>query len=233
MQELVQCVHEALTEPWHKKVGRPKSCGLDQAVEIACMYLHHNGTQEFLGELRGISQSTASPDCDHTGSHCQIGVGGIRAERSRGDRDGQRQSLPGGRHHHPVLVLRRSRRVMESQARHDRIQRTTDLSAVRRRRLRLRPPFRDAPTTRKHSLPRRSPRSSENLAAESGTKVTSTPTLVPMATCAAGAVAVPIQTASPRQDHRTPLASRSKSDAAATRPDSAGERGILAEQGHR
>lgn len=60
MQELVRRVHEQLTEPWHKKVGRRKSCGLYQAVEIACMYLRHNGTQEFLGDLRDISQSTVS-----------------------------------------------------------------------------------------------------------------------------------------------------------------------------
>jgi hypothetical protein len=60
MQELVQRVHEALSEPWHKKVGRPKSCGLYQAVEIACMYLRQNSTQELLGDLRYISQSTVS-----------------------------------------------------------------------------------------------------------------------------------------------------------------------------
>jgi DDE superfamily endonuclease/Helix-turn-helix of DDE superfamily endonuclease len=60
MHELVRRVHEAFTEPWHKKVGRPKSCGLYHAVEIACMYLRHNGTQEFLGDLRDISQSTVS-----------------------------------------------------------------------------------------------------------------------------------------------------------------------------
>ncbi len=60
MQELVRRVHEASSEPWHKKVGRPKSCGLYQAVEIACMYLRQNGTQEFLGDLRYISQPTVS-----------------------------------------------------------------------------------------------------------------------------------------------------------------------------
>jgi hypothetical protein len=59
-QELVRRVNEALTEPWRKKVGRPKSCGLYQAVEITHMYLRHNGTQEFLGDLRYISQSTVS-----------------------------------------------------------------------------------------------------------------------------------------------------------------------------
>ena len=60
MQELVRRVQEKLVEPWHKKVGRPKSCRLHQAVEIACMYLRHNGTQEFLGDLRNISQPTVS-----------------------------------------------------------------------------------------------------------------------------------------------------------------------------
>lgn len=48
MRELVRRVHAALAEPWHKKVGRPKSCGLYHAVEIARMY------------LRDISQPTVS-----------------------------------------------------------------------------------------------------------------------------------------------------------------------------
>ena len=60
MQELVRRIQEELIEPWNKKVGRPKDCGLYQAVEIACMYLRQNGTQEFLGDLRYISQSTVS-----------------------------------------------------------------------------------------------------------------------------------------------------------------------------
>ena len=60
MQELVRRVHDALTEPWNKTVGRPKSCGLYHAVEISCMYLRQNSTQEFLGDVRGISQSTVS-----------------------------------------------------------------------------------------------------------------------------------------------------------------------------
>lgn len=60
MQELVGRVHDALPEPWSKGVGRPKSCALYQAVEIACMYLRQNGTQEFLGDLRDISQPTVS-----------------------------------------------------------------------------------------------------------------------------------------------------------------------------
>ena len=60
MQELVHRVQAALDQPWHKKTGRPKSCGLYRAIEIACMYLRQNATQEFLGDLRGISQSTVS-----------------------------------------------------------------------------------------------------------------------------------------------------------------------------
>jgi DDE superfamily endonuclease/Helix-turn-helix of DDE superfamily endonuclease len=60
MQELVLRVQQALPGPWHKKVGRPKSCGLYQGVEVACMYLRQNATQEFLGDLRDVSQPTVS-----------------------------------------------------------------------------------------------------------------------------------------------------------------------------
>jgi transposase len=60
MQELVVRVAHALPAPWNKKIGRPKACGLYMAVEIACMYLRHNGTEEFLGDLRGVSQPTVS-----------------------------------------------------------------------------------------------------------------------------------------------------------------------------
>ena len=60
MQELVRRVHAALDKPWKKKTGRSKSCGLYRAVEIACMYLRQNGTQEFLGDLREVSQPTVS-----------------------------------------------------------------------------------------------------------------------------------------------------------------------------
>jgi hypothetical protein len=60
MQELVQRVQESLTDPWNKKTGRPKSCGLYRAAEIACMYLRQNATQEFLGDLREVSQPTVS-----------------------------------------------------------------------------------------------------------------------------------------------------------------------------
>jgi hypothetical protein len=60
MEELVRRVHSRLDKPWNKKVGRPKSCGLYRAVEVACMYIRQNSTQELLGDLRGISQPTVS-----------------------------------------------------------------------------------------------------------------------------------------------------------------------------
>jgi len=60
MQELAGRVHGALAEPWNKGIGRPRSCGLYAAVEIACMYLRQNSPQEFLGDLRGVSQPTIS-----------------------------------------------------------------------------------------------------------------------------------------------------------------------------
>jgi transposase len=60
MQELVARAGKVLTEPWNKPVGRPKSLGLYGAVEVACMYLRQNGTQEFIGDLRDVSQATVS-----------------------------------------------------------------------------------------------------------------------------------------------------------------------------
>lgn len=60
MQELVRRVNEVLDKPWRRETGRPKSCGLYQAVEIACMYLRQNAVQEFIGDMRGVSQPTVS-----------------------------------------------------------------------------------------------------------------------------------------------------------------------------
>ena len=60
MQELVRRVKEELREPWNKPTGRPKSLGLYQAVEAACMYLRQNATQEFIGDMRYASQPTIS-----------------------------------------------------------------------------------------------------------------------------------------------------------------------------
>ena len=60
MRELVRRVSVALGRPWRKRTGRPKACGLYAAVETACMYIRHNCTEEFLGDLRGVSQSTVS-----------------------------------------------------------------------------------------------------------------------------------------------------------------------------
>jgi hypothetical protein len=60
MQELTSRVDGALKRPWRKGAGRKKSCGLYAAVQIACMYLRHNVTQEFLGDMAGVSQPTVS-----------------------------------------------------------------------------------------------------------------------------------------------------------------------------
>src|SRR5690242_12636361 len=60
MQELVRRVKEALHEPWNKPTGKPKSLGLYQSVEAACMYLRQNVTQEFIGDTRDTSQPTIS-----------------------------------------------------------------------------------------------------------------------------------------------------------------------------
>lgn len=60
MQELVRRVSLTLEKPWRKKTGRPRTCGLYAAVETACMYIRHNCTEEFLGDLRGVSQATVS-----------------------------------------------------------------------------------------------------------------------------------------------------------------------------
>lgn len=58
--ELVLMVAARLDEPWDKPTGRPRACTLYRAVEISCMYLRHNATQEFLGDLRDLSQPTVS-----------------------------------------------------------------------------------------------------------------------------------------------------------------------------
>lgn len=60
MQELVARVNDTLTRPWDKPIGRPKTCRLDQAVEIACMYVRHNATEEFLADMHHTSQPTIS-----------------------------------------------------------------------------------------------------------------------------------------------------------------------------
>lgn len=59
-RELVRRVNETLESPWSPRGGRPKALGLYRAVSMVCMYLRHNATEEFIGDLHGISQSTVS-----------------------------------------------------------------------------------------------------------------------------------------------------------------------------
>ena len=58
MQELVCRVRGALKAPWKMRTGRPKSCGLYKAVQIACIYLRQNVTEETIGDMNDISQPT-------------------------------------------------------------------------------------------------------------------------------------------------------------------------------
>ena len=60
MQELGRRVNEALDKPWNKRVGRPKSLGVYKAIEVACMYVRQNATQESIGDIRDTSQPTIS-----------------------------------------------------------------------------------------------------------------------------------------------------------------------------
>ena len=60
MQELVAGVCRALPKPWNAGRGRRRALGLYRAVEVACMYLRHNTTQELLADLIGVSQATVS-----------------------------------------------------------------------------------------------------------------------------------------------------------------------------
>src|SRR6266542_3685320 len=60
MQELACLVHQALAEPWNKGTGRPKSCGLYAAMEIACMYLRQNSTQGGLFKGSDYSRENAA-----------------------------------------------------------------------------------------------------------------------------------------------------------------------------
>ncbi|MGH9353950.1 MAG: transposase family protein [Terriglobia bacterium] len=60
MQELVRRVNEALDKPWANATGRPKSLGLYKAVEVACMYIRQNSTQECIADNKNTSQPTVS-----------------------------------------------------------------------------------------------------------------------------------------------------------------------------
>ena len=47
-------------EPWESGRGRPRALSLGQAVKVTVMYYKNNVTEEVLGELAGVSQSTIS-----------------------------------------------------------------------------------------------------------------------------------------------------------------------------
>src|SRR5690242_7175918 len=98
MQELVRRVKAALHEPWNKPTGKPKSLGLYQAVEAACMYLRQNVTQEFIGDMRDTSQPTISRYVARLVPIVKAVLEGIRAVSRGGHRDSQGPGRPGRRH---------------------------------------------------------------------------------------------------------------------------------------
>jgi transposase len=63
MDELVARVHQHLVaagDSWNKRTGRRKAHGLFRAVQIVCIYVRQNSTEELLGDLCGVSQPTVS-----------------------------------------------------------------------------------------------------------------------------------------------------------------------------
>jgi hypothetical protein len=125
-----QCVDRAVEQG----SGRPKSCGLYRATEIARIF----GRTVRRSSLRDISPLTVLSFVASLADRAGRG-GEVRADCGRGHRPGPGSSVPGRRHHHAVLVLCRERRAVEPQARHHRVQRPTGLPARRRRHLHLRP----------------------------------------------------------------------------------------------
>ncbi len=129
MQELVCRINGALTEPWNKKTGRPKSCELYRAVEIACMYIRQNAVQEFLGDLRNISQSTVSRIVTTLVPMVKaVLTEFVPSVEEAIELVNGRVCLVDGAIT-PLLVLRRPRRVVEPQTRHYWLHHATDLLA--------------------------------------------------------------------------------------------------------
>ena len=136
-----QCVDRAVKQG----SGRPKSCGLYRATEIARIF----GRTVRRSSLRDISPLTVLSFVASLADHAGRG-GEVRADCGRGHRPGPGSSVPGRRHHHAVLVLCRERRAVEPRARRHRVQRPTGLPARRRRHLHLRPAAGMHPRCKRH-----------------------------------------------------------------------------------
>jgi hypothetical protein len=102
-----QCVDRAVEQG----SGRPKSCGLYRATEIARIF----GRTVRRSSLRDISPLTVLSFVASLADRAGRG-GEVRADCGRGHRPGPGSSVPGRRHHHTVLVLCRERRAVEPQA---------------------------------------------------------------------------------------------------------------------
>ena len=106
-----QCVDRAVKQG----SGRPKSCGLYRATEIARIF----GRTVRRSSLRDISPLTVLSFVASLADRAGRG-GEVRAHCGRGHRPGPGSSVPGRRHHHAVLVLCRERRAVEPRARRHR-----------------------------------------------------------------------------------------------------------------
>lgn len=125
-----QCVDRAVEQG----SGRPKSCGLYRATEIARIF----GRTVRRSSLRDISPLTVLSFVASLAIVRAV-VEKLVPTVAEAIGPGPGSSVPGRRHHHAVLVLCRERRAVEPQARHHRVQRPTGLPARRRRHLHLRP----------------------------------------------------------------------------------------------
>jgi len=91
-----QCVDRAVEQG----SGRPKSCGLYRATEIARIF----GRTVRRSSLRDISPLTVLSFVASLADRAGRG-GEVRADCGRGHRPDPGSSVPGRRHHHAVLVL--------------------------------------------------------------------------------------------------------------------------------
>lgn len=123
--------------------------------------------------VRRVSQALNETWWKKTGRPRMCGpyaAGAVRAGPRGGDPARGGQGVPGRRHDHPVLVLRRAPRTVEPETRHHRVLCPGDQPAG----LPIR--FPAAPMTRRHTTPPPPPKSSRKPPPASPTRVTRAPT---------------------------------------------------------
>ena len=60
LDELQELIEELLAEPWDKRIGRPKSLSLREAIIVTLLYTRQNLIEEVIADLFGIAQATVS-----------------------------------------------------------------------------------------------------------------------------------------------------------------------------